>query len=239
MRAIIPVKRSSTRVPNKNFRPFYDGKSLVEIKLGQLTTCLPPDRIYLSSEDPTVAEIADAWGANFLLRDEVLARNETPYAQVVAKVCSQLPPAEDIAWCHVTDPMFTEYPACFDTWLNRRQDHDALTVVYPFRAYILDGQYNPLGFGFGPWHRSSQTLPPLFQLGFTLSILRYETATSLGPIGARTLWFHASNRLVDIDDESDFALAQGLFALAQEPEASSSSAKSGAHATVPPEEGTT
>lgn len=33
--AIIPAKSNSSRIENKNFRPFYNGKSLLEIKVEQ------------------------------------------------------------------------------------------------------------------------------------------------------------------------------------------------------------
>jgi CMP-N-acetylneuraminic acid synthetase len=211
MKAVIPVKRTSARVPNKNFREFYRGESLLAIKLDQLTAHLDRTDIYLSSEDPDVGVIAEEAGVNFLPRDPVLARNETPYAYVVSQICRQVPGDDDIAWCHVTDPLFNDYGNCLAAWQKHREGHDSLVVVYPFRGYLLDSDYAPIGFGFGPWHRPSQALPTHYQLGFTLSLLRRVTALSLGPVGARPYWFHAANRTVDIDDESDFYLAQAIF----------------------------
>jgi Cytidylyltransferase len=211
VKAVIPAKNSSSRVPGKNFRAFHSGRSLFDITVEQLLRHLPAEDIYASSEDPAVAEHTARWGINFLPREPHLARNETPFAHVVSEICRQVPGDDDIAWCHVTDPLFDGYGACLGAWREAREAHDCLVVVYPLRGYLLDADHRPMGFGFGPWHTPSQLLPMHYQLGFTLSLLHRETAVTLGPIGARPYWFHASNRAVDIDDEDDFALAQAIY----------------------------
>jgi N-acylneuraminate cytidylyltransferase len=211
LKAVIPAKNSSSRVPGKNFRPFHEGRSLFDVKVEQLLRHLPAEDIYASSEDPAVAEHAQRLGINFLPREPHLALNETPYAHVVNEVCRKVPGDDDIAWCHVTDPLFDDIGACLKTWEDAREQHDSLVVVYPFRGYLLDTDHRPMGFGFGPWHTPSQQLPVRYQLGFSFSLLRRSTAVSLGPIGARPYWFHARNRMVDIDDEDDFAMAQVMY----------------------------
>lgn len=216
MKVVIPVKKSSTRVPDKNFRPFYKDESLLDIKLRQLSACFDADDIYISSEDATVADLAKSRGIGFIGRERHLADNETPYAYVVSQVCAEVPGEDEIAWCHVTDPLFDQYAACLNAWETGREDHDSLVVVYPLRNYLLDANHKPMGFGFGPWHVRSQRLPQHYQLNFTFSILRRRTALDLGPIGADPYWFHAANRTVDIDDMDDFAIASAIYAALQE-----------------------
>lgn len=216
MKAVIPAKNSSSRVSGKNFRPFYENLSLFDIKVRQLLEHFDANDIYVSSEDQSVAEYAEKWNIEFIERDPVLARNETPYASVVSEICRSVPGDDDIAWCHVTDPLFDQYGACIDEWRTARAEHDSLVVVYPMKVYLLDEDHRPMGFGFGPWHTPSQRLPMRYQLGFTLSMLRRDVATTLGPIGARPHWFHAGNRTVDIDDMDDFRLAQAIYRVIQE-----------------------
>jgi CMP-N-acetylneuraminic acid synthetase len=211
VKAVIPAKNSSSRVRGKNFRPFHGEQSLFDIKVEQILRELPAGDVYASSEDPAVAEYAARWGINFLPREPHLARNETPFAHVVSEVCRQVPGNDDIAWCHVTDPLFDAFGECLEAWQQVRESHDSLVVVYPLRGYLLDSAHRPIGFGFGPWHVASQLLPIHYQLGFTLSLLHRSTAVSLGPIGARTHWFHAPNQAVDIDTEDDFAMAQAIY----------------------------
>lgn len=216
MKAVIPAKNSSTRVPGKNFRPFYKDLSLFDIKILQLLDHFAADDIYVSSEDASIARNAARWKVNFLERDPILARNETPYASVVSEICRGVPGDDDLAWCHVTDPLFDEYGACVEQWSAARAEHDSLVVVYPMKVYLLDEDHRPMGFGFGPWHTPSQRLPVRYQLGFTLSLLRRDTATALGPIGANPSWFHAGNRTVDIDDLADFRQAQAIYRVLRE-----------------------
>ncbi|MEV0729729.1 hypothetical protein [Polymorphospora sp. NPDC050346] len=216
IKAVIPAKASSTRVPDKNFRPFHGTRSLLDIKVGQLLTVLPAEQIYVSSEEPACAAHAERLGINFLSRAPELARNETPYASVVSQICRDTPGDDDIMWCHVTDPLFDQYAECLARWREARDHNDALVVVYPRQMYLLDHDHRPMGFGFGPWHRPSQTLPMHYQLGFTLSILRRSTATTLGPIGANPYWFDAANQPVDIDTEDDFRMAQAIYAYLHE-----------------------
>ena len=120
IKAVIPAKASSTRVPDKNFRPFHGTRSLLDIKVGQLLTTLAADQIYVSSEDAACAAHADRLGINFMSRAPELARNETPYASVVSRICADTPGDEDIMWCHVTDPLFDQYDECLALWQEVR-----------------------------------------------------------------------------------------------------------------------
>ena len=79
MKAIIPVKKSSTRIPNKNFKEFYDGNSLFDLTVEKLLKSLNPDDIYMSCEDENEKSLAEKWGINFILRDFHLADNENLY----------------------------------------------------------------------------------------------------------------------------------------------------------------
>ena len=47
--AIIPIRKNSQRVKNKNFKNFYKGKSLLEIKVKQLKKVIEIDKIVISS----------------------------------------------------------------------------------------------------------------------------------------------------------------------------------------------
>jgi CMP-N-acetylneuraminic acid synthetase len=222
MKAIIPVKDCSIRMPHKNFKEFYEGKSLFDLTVCKLLKVLSPDDIYMSCENEERKSLADKWGINFLLRDQYLADNNTPMYSLFNGVCDQVSGDDDIAWCQVIDPMFDSYAECFDIWNKGNQvlecgawdrkdikkEHDSLVVVYPHKNYYLDSSYQPEGFGFGNWHKISQSLPTKYQLTFTLSILTRESIKQCGYyIGAKPFWYHASNPRIDIDTEQDFELA--------------------------------
>ena len=48
--AIIPVRKNSQRIKNKNFLSFYKGKSLLELKIEQLKKVKNIDEIVVSSD---------------------------------------------------------------------------------------------------------------------------------------------------------------------------------------------
>ncbi|MGW1978083.1 cytidylyltransferase domain-containing protein [Streptomyces sp. NPDC001889] len=217
MKFVIPAKRSSSRVPHKNFREFAPGESLLDILVKKLVRLGEPGDVHLSSEDESAREVADRHGVSFLPRAKHLTENSYPFQSVVNEVCGQLPDDDDIMWCHATDPFFDEHPAVVEAWRKRENpDADSITVVYPMREYLLDGNFNPMGFGFGSWHRPSQELPTYYQLGFTCSIMTRHTATNIGLVGARPLWYEAANLTIDIDTQAQFDFAARLYRVASE-----------------------
>lgn len=219
MKYVIPAKRSSSRVPNKNYREFARGMSLLDILVTKLTrVAADPSDVYLSSEDESTTQLAEKYGASYLPRPEYLTANSYPFQSVVNEVCKQLPDDDDVMWCHATDPFFDEHQEVVNQWEARDQaaDSDSIVVVYPMREYLLDEKHNPIGFGFGSWHRPSQELPTFYQLGFSCSIMTRHTATHIGLVGARPLWYEATNLTIDIDNQAQFDFAARLYELGAE-----------------------
>jgi len=169
---VVPAKASSTRIPNKNFREFLHGESLVDITVKKLLmTGLQTDQIYLSCEDESKSEVAEKHGIQFSLRQERLCRNETPFAEVFRGVAVQIPGNSDIMWAQVCDPFFDEYTRCIDEWRNAKASHsnryDSLVVCHKVSGYYMDENLLPIhGWGFGPWHVPSQRLPTFFKMPF-------------------------------------------------------------------------
>ena len=226
MKAVIPAKDNSTRIKNKNYIEFNNGKSLVDITIEKLLKVMPAEDIYLSCENKLRSSVAEDWGINFIVRDERLTHNDTAFYDVFNGVCDQVPGDDDIAWCQVIDPLFNGYQECFDVWENGkevlecgafakkniRKDHDSLVVVYPQKHYMLDSNHSPQGFGFHKCHVKSQDLPISYQLTFCLSILKRSCIKSAGYyVGEKPYWFNATSPRVDIDKESDFELASILY----------------------------
>ncbi|MEK8227354.1 hypothetical protein NKG05_16550 [Oerskovia sp. M15] len=110
-------------------------------------------------------------------------------------------------------PLFDDHRAVKEAWASRDESTDSVVVVYPMKDYLLDENFNPLGFGFGPWHRPSQELPTFYQFGLTCSIMTREVATGIGVVGARPQWFIAKNGTIDIDTQDEFDLASKLYEL--------------------------
>jgi len=211
MKIIIPVKSTSTRVENKNFRPFYGDLSLTEILLKKLLF-MGSNNIFISCDDPEKESLAQKYNCNFSLRDKKYCDNDTPLPDVIRQVVNQIPYDEEIAWCQVTDPMFNDHVKAFAEWEMNKKNHDSLCVVYPIKKYLLNTDHMPVNFGFGNWHVKSQDLKMFFDMTFTFSILKRESIERCGyHIGAKPYWFNASNMHVDIDTMEDFELAKFIY----------------------------
>lgn len=217
MKAVILGKASSRRVPHKNYRAFYQDLSLTDILLEKLTKVMKRENIYLSCEEPEYQKVADKWNIHFIHRDRKYTLLETNTVEVVRGVCDDVPGQDDILYCSGMDPMFDDYENMFRTWEEVRDDHDSLNVVYPMKKYFLDQNHNPIGFGFGHWHKYSQYIPPTYQISWANEILTRECIRQCGyMVGEKPFWFDAYNPVVDIDTEKDWEFAQAVYAFYRE-----------------------
>ena len=60
--AIIPIRKNSQRIKNKNFRKFFNNKSLLEIKIEQLKKVKLIDKIVVSSDSKKAEQISRKYG---------------------------------------------------------------------------------------------------------------------------------------------------------------------------------
>lgn len=169
MKAVILGKAGSVRVPRKNYRQFYKDKSLMDILIEKLLRELNGNDIYLSCEDEKYRHVADRWGIEFINRDVRYTQISTSNVDVVKNVCKDIPDNGDILWVTPVEPMFDEFHEVLSVWNSLNKDmYDSLNVVYPQKRFMLDQNHNPIGFGFGQWHKYSQELPYLYQLSWSI-----------------------------------------------------------------------
>lgn len=215
MKYVIMAKAGSKRVPLKNWREFCDGQSLVDIAVEKLLKEGVKHRDIFISTELDIPEQQELRGSDihFLAEDPYEAfDNDYPLTSTIREIVSKVPGDDDIAWCQVCDPLFDQYQEVFDKWVQVRDDHDSICVVHPVKQYLLDPQYNPIGWQFGEHHTSSQRLPQMYQMPFTMSILKRETIERFGyHIGGNCHFFESDGKHVDIDDKGDFEIARLLY----------------------------
>lgn len=212
MKAVILGKAGSTRVKNKNYRPFYGEMSLTDILLEKLVKVMDRKDIFLSCEKEEIRSVADKWNVGFILRDVRYTQLATNTVDVVRNVCKDVPGDDDILYCSCMDPLFNDFENLFKIWEEVRSEHDSINVVYPMKNYFLDQNHLPIGFGFGYWHKYSQYIPPIYQISWATEILTRKCIETCGyMVGTRPYWYDAYNPTVDIDTEQDWELAQVLY----------------------------
>lgn len=210
MKTIILAKSTDRLIPLKNYRPFYGDWSLIDILINKLIKVVAKEDIYLSCEDENYRDTCDKWGINFRLRDKEMTSYNVSNVDVIANVCKSIPKDDDYLWCTCVEPFFNEYAEIIETWrsLDKKQ-YDSLNIVYPSKKFMLDSGHNPIGFGFGHWHKYSQEIPPLYQISWATAIVSYKCLEKVSYIiGRKPYWYDSYSPIIDIDTMDDFKFAQ-------------------------------
>jgi CMP-N-acetylneuraminic acid synthetase len=214
MKVIIPAKRSSTRVPDKNWRPFYNDLNLVEIKIVQLLKAVAPADVFLSTDDISKQSIADKHGIGFLLRKAGLASDDTPWPDALYGIINDTPFGleEDIAWVEVINPLFDDFAGMLAKWNEVKATHDSIVLAAPLNKFLLTGKGVPVNFQFGKWHAMSQNMEPLFAWDSACIMRKKDLLYYSYPIGRTPFIYTTDGPCVDIDTMDDFELAQYFYA---------------------------
>jgi CMP-N-acetylneuraminic acid synthetase len=203
-------------VQDKNWRPFHNQSSLVDINIEALLNAgLDAADIHVSCE---VAERLERlnrrWGVTPILCGTALCDNDISFGDWIRWTCAQVPGDDDLIWSQVCDPLFNEHRTVIEQWATTKAaGHDSLSVVHPLRSYLLDEHFHPIGWQWGEWHTVGQNLPEFYTFPFTLSILTRSAIDRTGyHIGARPSWFVSRGDSIDIDSPADFEMARHMFA---------------------------
>lgn len=212
MKVVIPLQTCSSRIKQKNIRPFYQNDSLFDIKAKQILGFEQPGNVYVSSENPIVEKLCDQYGFSFMLRDPALCGNEIYQPDLVKALTDPIPGDDDIAWIQVTSPLFNDFARALEEWKNVRDQYDSLVAVKKFKGHLLDETANPVNYAFGYWHKVSQKLPLLYTVLWSLFILKRETVRRFQyHVGVNPYLFVTDSMVIDIDYEEDFELAQIVY----------------------------
>jgi len=136
--AIIPARGGSTRIPHKNIQLFH-GKPIIAYSILTAKACGLFDHIVVSTDDETIATIAQNWGAIPHMRDEYFARNEVGTQAVVRECLTGMgitPSDRHTACCiYPTAPLMSAEDLC--------RGYCALVGGF-FRQYAFSVGTNPL-----------------------------------------------------------------------------------------------
>ena len=223
MKFVIPAKTSSSRISNKNWREFYEGKSLIEIKIEQLIAAgVKPSDIHISCEDESKRDTTDPYRVTFSHRKVETTSDNFHWSDVVTCLVSSIDCDEEepVAWVNACTPLFgkKEFEEAFDIWNETisESSFDCLVSVKKFKNFLLDERGRPINFNFGRWHEWSQDLPKWYILEYPIIIMKKKTYLRCNYFIGERPYMHLINEpSVDIDTAEDFKLAQMYFKEAQ------------------------
>jgi len=219
MKAIIAAKCTSSRVPDKNWRPFYKDKCLVEVKISQLIDAgFEPNNINVFCEDVSKKSRVTDLGAIFRSRDIETTKDSMHWSDVVTTLVSSLDCDEEdpIAWIQGPTPLFDgpQNKQVIDKWkeIEKKDEFDSIITVKEFKEFVIDNRGKPVNFNFGRWHDWSQDLPEWFILESPIHIMKKKTYLRCNYyIGERPYVYKINDNSIDIDYMNEFEEAQKIY----------------------------
>jgi CMP-N-acetylneuraminic acid synthetase len=208
--AMVPVRAGSTRVPNKNTRPF-GGTSLLQLKLELLKKVVGITRIVVSTDCDTSADMALKEGAEVQWRNEYYAGSDVTNDQHWLHI-AQTTPGDIVFLAQVTSPLLrvSSMQAALKAFL-RSGTHDSINSVSAEKKFLWKDT-KPINYNMDATPKS-QNLPEIVSLNFAITIISKQTMMERkNVIGYKPSFFELGKvESLDVDDLTDFKIAELMY----------------------------
>lgn len=211
---ILPVKGTSTRVTDKNIRPFA-GSSLLDVKLAALAKSGLADEIIVSSDSDYILDRAAGYNKVRLhKREPFYCLDSTPYSEVCKHLIEQAK-GDTIYWVHVTSPMISidTYKRAWEEYQKLdRQKFDSIIGMKKLQIFLWNKHHQPVNYTLET-HVYSQFLDPLFMINNSLFIVPKNIALQRKfNYGFKPYIFETpADESIDIDWNDEFEFAEFLY----------------------------
>ncbi len=208
--AVIPVRKGSVRVKNKNLKPFA-GSTLLEIKIKQLKMLPEISDIIVSSDCEKMLAIASSLGVQTHVRDDYYASSEASNSEFFENLAKSID-AEYIMYSPVTCPLISleTYRDCISEF-KKNEDIESLVTASNVKHHMwLDGSPINYNISLSP---NSQDLPDILAVTYGICILSKENMIKYRNVVTRNPTFKVLDEIesVDIDTEFDFMVAEIIY----------------------------
>jgi CMP-N-acetylneuraminic acid synthetase len=208
--AVIPVRKGSVRVKNKNLKPFA-GSTLLEIKIKQLKKVKGIENIVVTSDCEKMIAIAKSLGVSTHKRGEYYASSEASNSEFFKNIGESID-ADFIMYSPVTCPLISleTYHECIDEFKTNKSIESLVTVSSIKHHLWHDGK--PINYEIDK-APNSQDLPDIYAVTYGVCIIsrenmiKYSNAVTLKPK------FRVLDEIesIDIDTEFDFLVAEYIY----------------------------
>lgn len=214
--AVIPVRGGSTRIKDKNIRPFA-GSSLLGLKIEQLKRTPGIDEIVVSSDSAEMLALAREMGVTPMRRpDEYCDEKTKSFNDVVVYIANEQVKTEDMMWVPCVCPLLKDESlrnglAIFDQIKHGEIENDTVLSALLLHEYVFD-EKGPINFSV-EHHVPSQKLPNwhTVQNGFfiapTADMARWRFVYGPNPY----LYEISKLEATDIDEMVEFKMAEYLY----------------------------
>ena len=214
--ALLPMKGTSERVPNKNMRNF-NGKPLYHAIMNTLLKSKYIDKIVINTDSEIIAEDAKKnFGDSVIIidRPKEIRGGDVSMNVIINYDLSQLD-GEHFLQTHSTNPMLRveTLDKAIETYFENLDKYDSLFAVTKVQTRFYDKNANPINHNPEELLRT-QDLEPLYEENSNFYIFSKESFKNAGNkrIGLKPQIFEVNKlEAVDIDEPEDFILAEVLY----------------------------
>ena len=208
--AMVPVRAGSTRVPNKNTRPF-GFTNLLQLKLKLLKEIVGISQIVVSTDCEISADIAFKEGANVQWRNKYFAGSDVTNDQHWYHI-AQTTPGDIVFLAQVTSPLLrvSSMQSALNSFLDGGT-HDSINSVSAEKKFLWKGS-KPINYDIDATPKS-QDLPEIVSLNFAITIIaRAKMMERKNVVGNKPKFFQLDKvESLDVDDLIDFKVAELMF----------------------------
>lgn len=214
--AVVPMRHNSERVPGKNYRPL-GGKPLFHHVVESLLAVPAIDEVVIDTDsDVIIDDVRSAFPTvRVLVRPEHLRAGEIPMNDVLLNTADQVQ-ADVLLQTHSTNPFLSSatIASALERYLAGEGGCDSAFGVTRLQARLWTADATPINHDPAVLLRT-QDLPPVYLENSCFYVFTPDTLRSRGNrIGERPLLVEVpAEEALDIDEESDFRLAQAVAAM--------------------------
>ncbi len=207
--AIVPMKLNNRRLPQKNTKPFTNGKPLCHYILSTLLKVKGIDEVYVYCSNPIIEE-GIPQGVKYLQRSESLDQDSTKMNEILQKFANDVP-SDIYVMTHTTAPFIKQssIQEGLDAVISGK--YDSSFAAKKLQDFLWkDG--NPFNYSLDSIPRT-QDLPPLYEETSGFYIYTNNVISELNRrIGNRPFIVEVSEiESIDIDEPEDFIIADAVY----------------------------
>lgn len=209
--AIVPVRKGSQRVKNKNFRPFSN-TTLLDLKLQTLLQIKTIDNIIVSTDSNQAIEIAKSYGVSTHKRDPYYASSNCTNSEFFENLGQSIE-GDYLMYTPVTAPLIK--PETYYDFINRffnvLDNHDSMLTA----TYVKDHMWlNNKPINYDPTNApNTQDLPDIIKLTYGINIISKKDMIECKNVVGKNPTFYLldGDETIDIDTSLDFKFAEFLY----------------------------
>ena len=206
--AVIPVRKGSQRVEDKNLR-LFNKKNLLTHKIEKLKKIKGIDKIVINTDSEKAIKIAKDHGVNYWKREDYFASSKCSNSEFWAHIADTTD-SKFIMFTNCTSPLvkIETYKVILEKFDQIKDSYDSLNTVTDEKQFLFSDN-KALNFD-SKKAPNSQNLPEIVKLNFAVNILSKNLMSSSKSVLGKKPYLFKLDEIegFDIDTVFDFEFAE-------------------------------